>query len=188
MTPWTVAHQAPMFMEFSRQAYWSGLPFPSPGDFSYPGVKPGSVTLQADSLLIHQGCPLSWISPNIFGPSDFLSWKFEMREWKHLRKKNDYYAVHSCCLVTKPCPTLWDPVGCNLAGYSVHGISQARTGMGCHFLLQGIILTQGLSLCLLHCRLILQNWVTRKPYIPPNSYAEGPNLHGMILRGIVFGR
>ena len=36
---WTVAHQAPLSMEFSRQEYWSGLPFPSPGDLPYPGIK-----------------------------------------------------------------------------------------------------------------------------------------------------
>ena len=42
VTPWTVAHQAPPSMEFSRQDYWSGLPFPSPGDLPDPGIKPGS--------------------------------------------------------------------------------------------------------------------------------------------------
>ena len=40
-TPWTVAYQAPLSMEFSRQEYWSGLPFPSPGDLPDPGVEPG---------------------------------------------------------------------------------------------------------------------------------------------------
>ena len=50
-TPWTVAHQAPLSLEFSRQEYWSGLPFPSPGDLPDPGIKPGSLALQADSLL-----------------------------------------------------------------------------------------------------------------------------------------
>ena len=49
-TPWTVAHQAPLSMGFSRQEYWSGLPFPSPGDLPNPGIKPGSPALQADSL------------------------------------------------------------------------------------------------------------------------------------------
>ena len=49
-TPWTIAHQAPLSMEFSRQEYWSGLPFPSPGDLSNPGIKLGSPTLQADAL------------------------------------------------------------------------------------------------------------------------------------------
>jgi len=47
---WTVARQAPLSLEFSRQEYWSGLPFPSPGDLPYTGVKPGSPALQAYSL------------------------------------------------------------------------------------------------------------------------------------------
>ena len=50
VTPWTVAHQAPLSMGFSRQAYWSWLPFPSPGDLSDPAIKPRSLALQADSL------------------------------------------------------------------------------------------------------------------------------------------
>ena len=49
-TPWTVAHQAPPSMEFSRQEYWSGLPFPSPGDLPDLGIEPRSPTLQADTL------------------------------------------------------------------------------------------------------------------------------------------
>ena len=49
-TPWTVAYKAPLSMEFSRQEYWSGLPFPSPGDLPDPGIKPRSPALQADAL------------------------------------------------------------------------------------------------------------------------------------------
>ena len=49
-TPWTVAHQAPLSMGFSRQEYWSGLPFPSPGDLPDPGIEPRSPALQADAL------------------------------------------------------------------------------------------------------------------------------------------
>jgi len=49
-TPWTTALQAPPSTEFSRQEYWSGLPFPSPGDIPDPGIKPRSPTLQAGSL------------------------------------------------------------------------------------------------------------------------------------------
>ena len=48
---WTVACQALLFMEFSSQEYWSGLPFPSPGDLSDPGIKPWSSALQTDCLL-----------------------------------------------------------------------------------------------------------------------------------------
>ena len=49
-TPWTVACQDPPSMGFSRQEYWSVLPFPSPGDLPDPGIELGSPTLQADSL------------------------------------------------------------------------------------------------------------------------------------------
>ena len=50
VTPWTVALQAPPSMEFSRQEYWSGSPFPSPEDLPDPGIEPGSLASQADAL------------------------------------------------------------------------------------------------------------------------------------------
>ena len=50
VTPWTVAHQAPLSMGFSRQEYWSRLPFPSPGDLPDPGIEPRSPALEADAL------------------------------------------------------------------------------------------------------------------------------------------
>ena len=57
--PWTVALQAPLSMGFSRQEYWSGLPFPSPGDLPDPGIKPVSPALQTDSLpLSHLRSPV----------------------------------------------------------------------------------------------------------------------------------
>ena len=49
-TPWTVAYQAPPSVGFSRQEYWSGLPFPSPGDLPNPGIELGSPALQANAL------------------------------------------------------------------------------------------------------------------------------------------
>ena len=49
-TPWTVAHQAPLSVEFSRWEYWSGLPFASPGDLPNPGIKLGSPALRADAI------------------------------------------------------------------------------------------------------------------------------------------
>ena len=49
-TPWTVAHQAPLSTGFSRQEYWSGLPFPTPGDQANPGIKSVASALKADSL------------------------------------------------------------------------------------------------------------------------------------------
>ena len=48
--PGAAAHQAPLSMEFSRQEYWSELPFPSPGDLPNPGSEPGSPTLEVDAL------------------------------------------------------------------------------------------------------------------------------------------
>ena len=50
MTPWTATRQAPLSMGFSRQEYWSGLLFPSPGDLPNPGIEPGFPALQVDSL------------------------------------------------------------------------------------------------------------------------------------------
>ena len=83
VTPWTVAYQAPLSMGFSRQEYWSGLPFPSPGDLPDPGIEPGSPVLQADVLpsepiINHQKC--CWITepvPTPHGPPillSFMSW------------------------------------------------------------------------------------------------------------------
>ena len=50
MTPWTVAHQVPLFMGFPWQEYWNGLPFPSPGYLLDPEIEPTSPAFQADSL------------------------------------------------------------------------------------------------------------------------------------------
>ena len=57
-TLWTVAHQAPLSMGFSREEYWSGLPFPPPGNLPDPGIEPASSALQENSLqLSPQGIP-----------------------------------------------------------------------------------------------------------------------------------
>ena len=65
-TPRTVAYQAPPSMGFSRQEYWSGLPYPSPGDLSGPGTEPGSPALLVDaSCLSHQGSPGD-LKPSLF--------------------------------------------------------------------------------------------------------------------------
>ena len=55
-TPWAVARQAPLPMGFSRQEYWSGLPFPSPGDLSNPGIEPRFPALLAGSLPTENLC------------------------------------------------------------------------------------------------------------------------------------
>ena len=58
VSPWTIALLAPLSMGFSKQEYWSGFSFPSPGDLPNPGIEPRSPALQADSLLTElQGKP-----------------------------------------------------------------------------------------------------------------------------------
>ena len=61
-TPWTVAYHAPPSMGFSRQEYWSGLPFPSPGDLPNPGIEPGSPAFQADALTSEPPGKPMWFS------------------------------------------------------------------------------------------------------------------------------
>ena len=61
-TPWTIARQTPLSIGFSRQAYWSGLPFPTAEDLPNPGIQPGSPALQSDSLPTElQGKPRSFM-------------------------------------------------------------------------------------------------------------------------------
>ena len=73
-TPWSLAQQAPLSLNFSRQECWSGLPFPSPGDLPNPGLEPRSPALQADSLLSEpQGSP--WVSKELCF-SENCSWCF----------------------------------------------------------------------------------------------------------------
>src|SRR5574337_1118862 len=73
MTPWTIQS-----MEFSRPEYWSGYPFPSPGDLPNPGIEPRSSTLQADCLPAEpQGKPKN----TGVGSLSFLQWIFPTQEW-----------------------------------------------------------------------------------------------------------
>ena len=100
MTLGTVACQAPQSVEFSRQEYWSGLPFPSPGDLPNPEIEPGSPTLQADALPSEPpGDPaklvatesrisaLSWLSCPGQGPAELsevsVSMELESQEGIH---------------------------------------------------------------------------------------------------------
>ena len=61
VTPWIVTYQSPQSMGFSRQEYWSGLPFPSPGDLPDPGIKPWSLAFQADALTSEPPGNSKWI-------------------------------------------------------------------------------------------------------------------------------
>jgi len=72
VTPWTVAHQSPLSMEFSRQEYWSVLPFPSPGDLPNPGIKSMSPALQVDSLLLSTSKAISDESSGVTKGEDHM--------------------------------------------------------------------------------------------------------------------
>ena len=76
MTPWTVACQAPLSMEFSRQEYWSGLPFSSPGDHLDPGIKPTFPTLTGGFFTTESpGKPVK----------DFIKSLFQIKKKKRIR-------------------------------------------------------------------------------------------------------
>ena len=78
--PWTVAYQAPPSMGFSRQVYWSGLPFPSPGDLPHPGIEPLSPTFRADALTSEPpGILLIIATKWEVTPPDFLEWNSALR-------------------------------------------------------------------------------------------------------------
>ena len=109
--------------------------------------------------------------------------------------------------VIQLCPTLCNPLGCSLSGFSVHGISQARilTGVGCHFLLQGVFPTQGSNPHLLHwqvdslplshqrspylCFTIeetkLQSWVTSLGFIAGKWLIQ--ELHKCLFNSKIYG-
>ena len=92
--PWTAAHQASLFMGFSRQGYWSGLPFPSPGDLPDPGIKPRSPALQARSLPTELPGKLKYIIYKVAGQMLKPSWSFLL--WSSLMACPIAIAFLSC--------------------------------------------------------------------------------------------
>ena len=90
-TPWTVAHLAPLPMEFSRQEYWSGLPFPSPWDFPDQGIEPTSL-----------------LSPELAGR--FFTTGAVWEVWRDIQFSS----------VVQSCPILWDPMNHSTPGLPVH--------------------------------------------------------------------
>ena len=98
VTPWTIARQTPLSMGFSRQEYWSGLPFPPTGDLPHPGMEPAAplpLALQVNSLLLsHQGIPLTCLHVCTFFPP------FVCMTYSLTLPKNSIgiYILHSCCL------------------------------------------------------------------------------------------
>ena len=116
-TPWAVANQALLSRVFFRQEYWSGLPFLPPGDLPDPEIKLMSPALQ---------CLLYWQVDSLL-----------LSHWGHLcvcvcvcvcvyiyMHMYMYVCVHAKSF--QSCSTLCDPIDCSLAGFSVHGILQAR--------------------------------------------------------------
>ena len=122
MTPWTVACQAPLSMEFSRQEYWNGLPFPSPGDLPSAVIEPGSPALQADSLPSEppgkpQACE---VENQIKGLTRKTPWKFP---GENFHRKNTFYphakAPGLCIWLYKPPGAACSTVMC-FSGFSTH--------------------------------------------------------------------
>ena len=103
-TPWTVAYKAPPPMGFSRQEYWSGLPFSSPGDLPNPGIELGSPALHTDAL-----------------PSEHTHTHTHTHIYIYI-----YTHIHIHAQLLQLCLTFCDPIDCSLPGFSVHGILQIR--------------------------------------------------------------
>ena len=145
-TPWTVTHQAPLSMGFSRQEHWSGLPCPPPGDLPDPGIEPTSLmsplltgeffttsaprrhslTLQTWCFFITDLCRLE---------KNQSRHSLELHQWAEyflpgfcsfVLSHFSTYEVKLKVLVTQSRPTLCHPVDCSPPGSSVHGILQAR--------------------------------------------------------------
>ena len=106
-TPWTVARQAPLFMEFPRQEYWSRLPFPAPRDLLDPRIKPTSPALLADSLpLSHLESPLkishtpkSFLWSSAPREPDLRQYSIYTHSWNKISKNNIYTYFMWCTLI-----------------------------------------------------------------------------------------
>ena len=141
VTPWIIQS-----MEFSRPEYWSGYPFPSSGDLLNPGIELRSPTLQADSLPAERpGKPKN----TGVGSLSLLQQVFPTQESNqgllHCRRilyQLTYQGILSWWVMSN---SLW-PYGL----FCPWDFPDKNTIVGCHFLLQGIFLTQGLNLHLLH--------------------------------------
>ena len=157
-TPLTIAHQAPLSMEFSRKECWSGLPFPSLRDLPNPGIEPWSPALQADSLPSEsQGKPY-----NIWGTFKNLILKqhlcmvvtiilsTENLSLQSLRNKPKIIQIIDDRKWKWKSDSLWPP-----GLYSLGNSPSQNTGVGSLSLLLGIFPTHGSNPGLPHCRQIL---------------------------------
>ena len=124
-TPWTVACQAPLSMSFSRQEYWGGLLFASPGDLPNPGIKPASPAMAG-----------RFVNTESSGQHIYIVVLYQMLSPYSLLQNTECsslcHTIGPCCLsfytclVTQSCPTLCNPMDCIPSGPSVYGIFQAR--------------------------------------------------------------
>ena len=149
-TPWIVARQAPLSVGFPRQEYWSGLPFPSPGELPKLGIKSASPTLQVDSLpseppgksFYHhtkggERESAGTATPTLYNP----------------RSESESHSVVSDSLQPRGLYSAWNSPGQN-------------TGVGSLSFLQGIFPTQGSKPGLPHCRWILYQLSHKRIYNP----------------------
>ena len=174
-TPQSVA----LSMEFSRQEYWSGLPFPSPEELSNPGIKLWSSALQADSLLFElQGSLLKKKKKyEALAPEQgHEPWTLRLKVWC----SNDwtiqamYTLLHRpSVLVAQSCLTLCNPMDCSTLGSSVHGNSRQEQWSGLPLSSPKFCLTQGLNLGIPHCSQI--SLLTEAPG-KPNKFLFSQDL------------
>ena len=133
-TLWTVAHQAFLSMEFSWQEYWSGLPFPPPGDLLDSGIEPVSLALASRFLSTAppgKSCRIFFTEETALERSGNSS-----KSWSnsgtgtptsHQETLQPRMLLGCVCAQSlQLCLTLCDPMGCRPPGPSVHGILQAR--------------------------------------------------------------
>ena len=114
-------------MGFSRQEYWSGLPFCSPGDLPNPGTEPSSPALQADSLPSKlPGKPLYWLKQAKWQGNTHTHTHTHTHSYFKERQKiigeHNLHNVSVKVLVAQLCPTLCDPMDCSPPQSSVYGL------------------------------------------------------------------
>ena len=163
VTPWTVAYHAPPSMRFSKQEYWSGLPFPSPEDLPDPGSK----YTYKDNLITKKLYRLTLFArdfspvhgPHLWGYA-FILLSFIASMLLLLLLSHSRHVRLCATLRTAACQA---PLS---MGFS------KSVRVRCHALLQGIFPTKGLNPGLLHCRKILYHWAIREApiiSIPPSK-------------------
>ena len=127
MIPWTVACQAPLSMEFSRQEYWTGLPFTTSGDVPDTGIEPASLASPALAGRFFTSCT-TWEAPGSFwtaGPKDDLChFQCQSLGWT---VSETAPAAAAAAKSLQSCPTLCDPIDGSPPGSPTPGILQTRT-------------------------------------------------------------